>query len=877
MGSYEACRRGRKATRSPSQSGYSTRSSAPSPASTSSEETEQKEEKKKSKTKQRRSRRDSKEDSRQRQKRASSASASHSRSSSKTRGKAGRTPKTKRKTRDTVNMIDETSDFSESQSSMKATRMVHLQQGQSPSSQMKVTLDTGSRFNIMEESEALSRGWKVDKLSEWQEPCLKYADGRKMPISGKATLWISLSENQNKRKVELFVTPNLNSKMIIGLIDLKRLGWTTPAWPLDIERYQTLFQTPSTDDESDNEEIVNNIDDENTPAGASSDNSEKEKDMEKTDQEDNDDDDEERPEGEICITDFEDLKTYRDIPDFKNFPTWLQHMIKEFKSVFTNQLSKHSIMNVKPATFTIKKNVEIKDNNLTAHFPPANLRESADRLLDKLEQGGLIKPAPRVTRYKSKAFFKAKKNNEARLLIDYKASQVNELLERPTHPQFSVEQVIQQVKPGNEYFLSADITGAFFCHPLQEGPEGGDLTTFLTRRGKYFFTVLPQGCRVSQDFLGTTLSEALDHKDLKDDQDKQVIRIIDDIAGCSKNLPTFKKMCKALFTRCKEFNVKLNPAKFRFSTSHINFAGVVISKEGVTPDPERMSGLSRFPRPQTCKQVKSFLGCATSLASFSSVLLQDTKHLRALTKKGAKFTWGEEEEAEMQRVITRLTDPTLLHHYDTGMPIAIDVDTSIDGVGYVAYMFDPAKGPPGPGNSKLIKCGSAAAKPTWANYSPIELEATGTLLAVRKLDHYIVNNKQVVVHNDHLPFIQSYNTKDISQISPRLRRIYLELAEHDIALTWKPAAEMVHVDSMSRNPVDPAEEMGPDPIDQQHQRLQDTINLIEEGEDDDDDADNIQMQVNDPLYSGLFKAAAAHQGYQQAIKHRLDGDNFGGD
>merc|ERR1719210_844783 len=338
--SYEACRRGRRATRSPSQSGYTTRSSAPSPASTSSEETEQKEEKKKNKKKQRRSRRDNKSKEDTRQKRASSASASRSRSSSKTRGKAGRTPKTKRKTRDTVNMIDESSDFSESQSSMKATRMAHLKQGQSPSSQLKVTLDTGSRYNILDESEALSRGWKVDKLSEWQEPCLKYADGRRMPISGKATLWISLSENQNKRKVELFVTPNLNSKMIIGLIDLKRLGWTTPAWPLDIERYQTLFQTPSTDDESEDEDIVNNIDDENTPAGASSENSEKEKnmekidsekekdteksdsekekDMEKIDQEDDDDDDEERPEGEICITDFEDLKTYRDIPDFKN-------------------------------------------------------------------------------------------------------------------------------------------------------------------------------------------------------------------------------------------------------------------------------------------------------------------------------------------------------------------------------------------------------------------------------------------------------------------------------------------------------------------------------------------------------------------------------
>ena len=211
----------------------------------------------------------------------------------------------------------------------------------------------------------------------------------------------------------------------------------------------------------------------------------------------------------------------------------------------------------------------------------------------------------------------------------------------------------------------------------------------------------------------------------------------------------------------------------------------------------------------------------------------------------------------MKRIIKRLTDPTLLHHYDTAMPLAIDVDTSIKGVGYVAYMYDPSKGPPGPDNAKLIKCGSATSKPTWANYSPIELEATGTLLAVRKLDHYIINNKKVVVHNDHLPFIKSYNTKDISQVSPRLRRIYLELAEHAIALTWKPAVEMVHVDAMSRNPVDSAEDMGPDPIDDQHQRLQDTINYIEEADDDEDHVDNIEVQ-----------------GYQQAIKHRLDGDNI---
>ena len=79
-----------------------------------------------------------------------------------------------------------------------------------------------------------------------------------MPITGKVSLWICLNKDQNKRKVDLFTTPNLRSKMIIGLIDLKRLGWTSPQWPLDIERYQTLFQSPSTDDESE-DDVINNI------------------------------------------------------------------------------------------------------------------------------------------------------------------------------------------------------------------------------------------------------------------------------------------------------------------------------------------------------------------------------------------------------------------------------------------------------------------------------------------------------------------------------------------------------------------------------------------------------------------------------------------
>ena len=97
-------------------------------------------------------------------------------------------------------MIQEDS-FSDTESRMRATRMAHLSQGQSPSSQLKITLDTGSRYNILDEAEALSRGWKVDKLTEWEEPSLRYADGRKMPISGKVSLWIRQTKTRTRGRL----------------------------------------------------------------------------------------------------------------------------------------------------------------------------------------------------------------------------------------------------------------------------------------------------------------------------------------------------------------------------------------------------------------------------------------------------------------------------------------------------------------------------------------------------------------------------------------------------------------------------------------------------------------------------------------------------
>ena len=115
------------------------------------------------------------------------------------------------------------------------------------------------------------------------------------------------------------------------------------------------------------------------------------------------------------------------------------------------------------------------------------------------------------------------------------------------------------------------------------------------------------GCAASQDYLGSTLTKLLDRQDLKDDANKGLIRIVEDIADYTRDDLAMKKMAKTLFKRCQELNVKLNPTKFQYSTK-MNYAGVVISKKGVEPNPDIMSELAKYPRPNCTKDVKALLG-----------------------------------------------------------------------------------------------------------------------------------------------------------------------------------------------------------------------------------------------------------------------------
>ena len=88
--------------------------------------------------------------------------------------------------------------------------------------------------------------------------------------------------------------------------------------------------------------------------------------------------------------------------------SWLLELIKKYETVFTNHLPDKSTMYVEPVTFSLRNDIEIPNKNITAHLLQAKLRASADKLLDKLENGGLIKKGTKALKIPIKSLFQTK-------------------------------------------------------------------------------------------------------------------------------------------------------------------------------------------------------------------------------------------------------------------------------------------------------------------------------------------------------------------------------------------------------------------------------------------------------------------------------------
>ena len=236
---------------------------------------------------------------------------------------------------------------------------------------------------------------------------------------------------------------------------------------------------------------------------------------------------------------------------------------------------------------------------------PVQLQSEVRKCLDNWLKQGIIRPSK--SPYASQVVIVRKKTGEIRLCVDFR--KLNAISIRDSFPLPRVEEALQVVQAA-VWFSSFDLAQGYLQMAMEE--EDIEKTAFRAgSSGLYEFTRMPFGltnagasfCRLMEMCIG-------------DQQYVTLLFYLDDICIFAETADQMLDRIEFVFSRLKEFNLKIKPKKSHFFQTSVTFLGHILSADGVSPNPEKVAKIKDWPTPKTPKEVHSFVGLASYYRRF---------------------------------------------------------------------------------------------------------------------------------------------------------------------------------------------------------------------------------------------------------------------
>nr|GEZ22190.1 putative reverse transcriptase domain-containing protein [Tanacetum cinerariifolium] len=180
-------------------------------------------------------------------------------------------------------------------------------------------------------------------------------------------------------------------------------------------------------------------------------------------------------------------------------------------------------------------------------------------------------------------------------------------------------------------------------------------TAFRTRYSHYEFLVMPFGLTnapaVFMDLINRIFHEYLD---------KFVIVFIDDILVCFKTKEEHEEHLRIVLGTLRQEKLYAKFSKCKLWLGHVAFLGHIVSADGITMDPTKVEAITKWLRPKTVAEVRSFLGLAGYYRRFVEGFSHLALPLTKLMRKCEKFVWNEEREKSFEDLKKRLVFAPIL-------------------------------------------------------------------------------------------------------------------------------------------------------------------------------------------------------------------------
>lgn len=190
-------------------------------------------------------------------------------------------------------------------------------------------------------------------------------------------------------------------------------------------------------------------------------------------------------------------------------------------------------------------------------------------------------------------------------------------------------------------FSPFDAKDGFYQVSLDE--ESSKLTTFWTPLGRYRYLRMPFGINLAPEVFESKLQEYLADlhgvKVIRDD-----ILVVGYGATDTEVRIDHDRNVARLLERARQVNLRLNKSKVKLRKTEVKFMGHVISKDGLKPDPDKVTAIKNKPKPTSNSEVQTLHGFDNYLSKFLPKLSDMSAPLIELTTSPAKFTWARQHD-----------------------------------------------------------------------------------------------------------------------------------------------------------------------------------------------------------------------------------------
>ncbi|XP_063971781.1 uncharacterized protein LOC135159725 [Lytechinus pictus] len=331
-----------------------------------------------------------------------------------------------------------------------------------------------------------------------------------------------------------------------------------------------------------------------------------------------------------------------------------------------------------------------------------------------------------------------------------------------------------------KYFTKIDLSKGYWQMPMS--PESKPLTAFLTPNGLFQFTVMPFGLVNAPASFSRMMRRLLNGLD-------GAVNYIDDILIYSTTWEQHVATLNELLSRLRAAKLTARPSKCFVGQSSVEFLGHVINKGTVSPRPEKLKAIQEISRPQTKRELRSFLGTTNYYRKFIPNYAAIAAPLTDRTRNAEpnQIRWETSQEQSFNTLKDKLTNPPILHLPDLSQDFILRTDASNIGLGAVLLQtHEGERFPVAYGSRKLLKREQA--------YSTIERECLAVIWAVKKFEPYLYG-RQFVLETDHHPLTYM---NSVNPANGRLMRWILALQPYRFRVEAIRGSDNVGADLLSR-------------------------------------------------------------------------------